>query len=204
MKLPIIEIIEQFGYLGIASLVALENIFPPIPSEVILTFGGFVTTISRLNMPGVVLAATIGSVIGALVLYGVGRLLNTERLERLCASRPGRLLRLKREDVRRAEGWFERYGYPAVFLCRFVPIVRSLISVPAGMAGMRLRPFLLLTAAGTLIWNIVLVWLGHLAGDAWENIAAYVDTYATLVMAALVIIVLIFGAVFVKGRFGRR
>lgn len=197
----IVNIINQYGYLGVFLLIILENFFPPIPSEVILTFGGFMTTFSSMTLWGVILSATAGSVSGAIVLYTLGSILNAERLELLFGSKLGRMLHLKIEDVRRAGNWFNRHGYKAVFLCRFVPIVRSLISIPAGMAKMKLGAFIMLTTLGTLIWNSVLVYLGSLAGEAWRIIASYLDYYALITAVVLVIIVLILGVYFVKKRF---
>src|SRR5699024_3616575 len=126
------QIMNDYGYIGIMYLIALENLFPPSPSEVILTFGGFMTTLSTLNVPGVVLSATAGSVFGAIILYLIGLQLDTERLERI-VDRFGHILRVTREDIYKAEAWFHRYGPWTVFFCRFVPLIRSLISVPAGM-----------------------------------------------------------------------
>nr|WP_330384443.1 DedA family protein [Christensenella timonensis] len=182
----IISLMDQFGYVGIALLIAVENIFPPIPSEVILTFGGFMTTYTNMNMWGVVIAATIGSLAGALVLYGIGRILNAERLERWLNGRLGRILRLKPEDVEKAQAWFEKRGAKAVFLCRFVPIVRSLISIPAGMTKMNMGKFVLFTAAGTFVWNLVLVNLGVFAGASWEVIADAIGVYANIVLVVIV------------------
>ncbi|NLV90775.1 MAG: DedA family protein [Firmicutes bacterium] len=197
----ILEIINQYGYFGIFLLITIENVFPPIPSEIILTFGGFLTTYTAMSVWGVVLAATIGSVAGAIILYLIGRILNAERLAQLLNSRLGKLLRLDPEDVRMAERWFGRHGNKAVLLCRCVPIVRSLISLPAGMARMPMGPFLSLTVIGTLVWNSVLVWLGRAAGSAWETIARYVDTYSMIALALLVVLALVVAAMFIKKRF---
>jgi membrane protein DedA with SNARE-associated domain len=201
MEQTILDIIDRFGYVGVCFLVALENIFPPIPSEIILTFSGFMTTFSTMRLGGVIAAATIGAIIGACILYAVGRLVNADRLERLFASPVGRMLHVRREDVKRAERWFLRHSSSAVFLCRFVPIVRSLISLPAGIARMRLKLFLVLTALGTLIWNTVLVLLGRMAGDAWQNIVGYIDVYATLVAGGLTLAAFLIGVFFLKRRF---
>jgi len=201
MEQMMIDIINGFGYIGIAFLIAVENIFPPIPSEVILTFGGFLTTVSNMNVWGVILSATVGAVAGALVLYYLGRLLNAERLERLFESKLGRRLHLKKEDVRRAEGWFSKHGNKTVFFCRFIPLVRSLISIPAGAAKMQMGSFLLLTAAGTAIWNTVLVFLGKFAGDAWGNIANYVNVYSIIAVGVLAVIAIVVGVIFIKTRF---
>lgn len=201
MQEIILDIINQFGYIGIFILIAIENIFPPIPSEVILTFGGFLTTYTNMNVWGVIIAATMGSVAGAIILYIIGRILNAERLARLFGSRLGKLLHLKKEDVRKAERWFLKHGNKAVFFCRFVPIVRSLISIPAGVAKMQMFPFLSLTVIGTFIWNVVLVFLGRIAGNAWETIAGYIDVYAMIALTAFVLIAIVMGAIFIKKRF---
>ncbi|MCG0275444.1 MAG: DedA family protein [Thermosediminibacteraceae bacterium] len=191
MQEIVIEIINQYGYIGICLLIAIENIFPPIPSEIILIFGGFLTTISNMNVWGTIVSATIGSVLGAIVLYTLGRKLNTERLERLFGGRIGKMLRLKKEDVKRAQKWFNRHGKKAVFFCRFIPVLRSLISIPAGISKMKLSTFLLLTASGTFIWNVVLVYLGRFAGEAWETFASYVDLYSIIAVAIFVFIALL-------------
>ncbi|MDD3231466.1 MAG: DedA family protein [Oscillospiraceae bacterium] len=201
MEQMMIDIINGFGYIGIAFLIAVENIFPPIPSEVILTFGGFLTTVSNMNVWGVILSATVGAVVGALVLYYLGRLLNAQRLEKLFESKLGRRLHLKKEDVRRAEGWFSRHGNKTVFFCRFIPLVRSLISIPAGAAKMQMGSFLLLTAVGTAIWNTVLVLLGKFAGDAWGNIVNYVNVYSLIAVGVLAVIAIVVGVIFIKKRF---
>lgn len=195
----IANIMNEFGYLGIVLLIALENLFPPIPSEVILTFGGFMTTSTDLTIVGVIGSATAGSVAGALCLYGIGRLLSAERLESLI-TKYGRVLRLKTEDIRKAQAWFDRYGMWAVFLGRLVPLVRSLISVPAGSAAMPLLPFLLLTTLGSLVWNTVLVYVGAAVGSSWETIVSYMDVYSNAVYALLAIGVAVLGMMFVRKR----
>ena len=145
MQELVIQIIEQWGYIGVAMLIAIENIFPPIPSEVILAFGGFMTTKTTLNAIGVIIAATIGSTVGAIVLYLIGRILNKERLEKIVSGKIGKVLRLKAGDIEKADKWFDTKGQKTVFICRFIPIVRSLISIPAGMSEMNFLKFLLYT-----------------------------------------------------------
>lgn len=184
----IINIMSRFGYIGVAGLIGLENIFPPIPSEVILTFGGFLTTCTELRFTGVVLAATVGSLFGAIILYGIGYVLSYEKLCRILRGKTGKLLHLYPEDIDKAVSWFDKKGNTTVFFCRFIPIVRSLISVPAGCAKMHMLPFLLLTAAGSFIWNTVLVYLGALAGESWGKIAGYMDTYSAVALIILAII----------------
>ncbi|WP_323703970.1 DedA family protein [Mammaliicoccus sp. Dog046] len=197
MESWITSVMEQFGYYGIALLILLENVFPPIPSEVILTFGGFMTTKSDMNIVGVVIASTIGSVGGAVILYWIGRILNVERLERII-EKWGKYLRLTKEDVRKADAWFDRYGPWTVFFCRFIPLIRSLISVPAGMSGMNQWLFLLLTTLGTLIWNLVLVIVGAKVGDNWHQIVNYMDIYSQFMYVIIAIGIIIFIIWFVK------
>ena len=196
----IITIMNRFGYLGVAGLIGLENIFPPIPSEVILTFGGFMTTCTDLTFTGVVVSSTIGSLIGAILLYGIGWILSYEKLCRILSGKTGKILHLYPEDIDKAVSWFDKRGNYTVFFCRFIPIVRSLISIPAGCAKMKMLPFLLLTTAGSFIWNTVLVYLGALAGKSWSKIAGYMDTYSTIVLIILIIAVLSALYFFIKSR----
>lgn len=199
MQELIIKIMNQFGYLGIALLIAIENIFPPIPSEIILTFGGFMTTQSNMNIWLVSLFATIGSVAGAIVLYCVGRLLTTKRLGWII-DKWGHVLRVKKQDIQTAESWFIKRGSLTVFFCRFIPIVRSLISIPAGTAHMHFGKFLLYTSLGAAIWNIVLVKLGAVAGENWQSIVNYMDTYSYIVCAAVAVAVIIIIILFIRKR----
>lgn len=204
MQEIIIQIMDQFGYWGIALLIAIENIFPPIPSEVILTFGGFMTTYTQMNAWIVILFATAGSLLGALALYAVGRFLSPDRLERWITGRLGRMLGFKPGDVQRATDWFSRRGKSTVFFCRCIPIVRSLISIPAGTMKMKLPSFLLYTTAGTLVWNTVLVYLGAFAGASWEKIVAYTDTYTTVTLLVIFAVLLVLAFLFVKRRLVHR
>ena len=196
----IITIMNRFGYLGVAGLIGLENIFPPIPSEVILTFGGFMPTCPALTFTGVVVSSTIGSLIGAILLYGIGWILSYDKLCRILSGKTGKILHLYPEDIDKAVSWFDKRGNYTVFFCRFIPIVRSLISIPAGCAKMKMLPFLLLTTAGSFIWNTVLVYLGALAGKSWSKIAGYMDTYSTIVLIILIIAVLSALYFFIKSR----
>ncbi len=194
MEKWIVDWMEQYGYMGVLLLIAIENVFPPIPSEVILTFGGFMTTYTSMSVLGVVLAATGGSVGGAIVLYSIGRLVDAARLQWL-VQRWGRYVRLKPSDIQRAEAWFHRYGYWAVLVGRMVPLVRSLISIPAGMAHMHFGLFLLLTTIGTLFWNVLLVSLGAALGRSWYTVLHFMEiyshvTYALLALGGLVLLVL--------------
>lgn len=187
----IVYMMNTYGYIGILILIAVENIFPPIPSEVILTFSGFLTTTSDVTMTGVIIFSTIGSMIGAVILYGIGRLLDVKKLE-IIVDRWGYLLRLTRKDIKKADEWFAKVGIWAVLIGRVVPIVRSLISIPAGMAKMNLGIFLLFTALGSLIWNSVLVYVGARVGSSWGKIVSYIDTYSNLVVLLLSFLILFF------------
>lgn len=187
----ILSMMNQFGYIGVFLLIAIENIFPPIPSEVILLFGGFMTTYSELNIIIMIIFATLGSLIGAIILYYIGRLLNKERLKKIISGRIGRILRLKNSDIDKADQWFDTKGNKTVFFCRFIPIVRSLISIPAGMSEMPLGKFFLYTTFGSLIWNSTLIVIGALVGEKWESILNIFDTYSHIVLILLIIIFLI-------------
>ena len=194
----IISMMNQFGYIGVFLLIAIENIFPPIPSEVILLFGGFMTTYSKLNIVLMIIFATLGSLIGAIVLYYVGKILNKERLKKIVSGKIGKILRLKNSDIDKADQWFDTKGNKTVFFCRFVPIVRSLISIPAGMSEMPMGKSLLYTTVGSLIWNTVLIILGAIVGENWTSILNIFDTYSHIVAILLIIIFIVFIYIFYK------
>lgn len=187
----ILAMMDQFGYLGVFLLIAIENIFPPIPSEVILLFGGFMTTYTTLNIIGMIFSSTLGSLIGAIVLYYIGKIFNKERLKKIISGKIGKILRLKNSDIDKADHWFDTKGNKTVFFCRFIPIVRSLISIPAGMSEMPMFKFLLYTIFGSLIWNTVLIVLGSIVGNNWESILNIFDTYSHIILVLLVIIFIV-------------
>jgi membrane protein DedA with SNARE-associated domain len=190
MEIWIKDLIEQFGYWGVFLLIALENIFPPIPSEVILTFGGYMTYQTNLTVPGVIVTSTLGSVFGAIILYRLGSILDVSKLE-VIIERYGRILRLTKKDLYRADGWFEKYGIWTVFFCRFIPLIRSLISIPAGMARMNFWLFLFFTTVGTLIWNTVLINLGARLGENWEVVVTQMNHFSNVIYAILTILLLV-------------
>lgn len=185
MQELIVSLMDKFGYCGIFFLITIENLFPPIPSEVILTMGGFLTTCTSMSIWGVILFSTLGSLLGAIILYYIGKLLNKERLMRLVSGKAGRLLHLNAADIENAAIWFQNKGCKAVFFCRLVPILRSLISIPAGMSEMGQIRFLLYTTAGSLLWNTVLVVLGSLLGESWLFIAVILKRYSAITKIAL-------------------
>lgn len=193
------DFIEEYSYLGIFLMMALENIFPPIPSEVILTFGGFMTTQSALTIPGVVISATAGSIVGALLLYGIGYYVDIAKIEK-GVDRWGHLLRMKKADIHKANAWFDKYGYWTILICRMIPLVRSLISIPAGMTKMNLWLFLLFSTVGTFVWNMALVWMGALLGQSWDDILRVMDVYSTIAYIGIGLGVVIFLSVFLAKR----
>lgn len=196
----VINIMNEFGYLGIAALIAIENIFPPIPSEVILVFGGFMTLTTSMTIAGTILAATIGSIVGAIILYLLGRLLTKEKLYKIINGRIGRILRLKKENIDKSEDWFLKKGESTVLFCRFIPIVRSLISIPAGMTKMKFSTFLIYTIIGSSIWDIVLTILGVFAGNTWESVVTYIGKFSKMVLLILIIATIISIILFYKKR----
>ncbi|MDZ5472812.1 DedA family protein [Bacillus sp. 31A1R] len=199
MENSLINIMNEYGYMGIMFLLALENIFPPIPSEIILTFAGFMTTSSEISIMGVVLSATAGSIIGAIILYGIGLQLDVQRLEKVI-DRWGNMLRLTKNDVHKADAWFDKFGGWTVLFCRVIPLVRSLISIPAGMSNMNFGVFLVLTTVGTLIWNIILVNLGASVGESWDVIVEYMDIYSKVIYLILLLIVILAISLYINKR----
>ena len=186
-----LSIINQFGYLGVFLLIAIENIFPPIPSEVVLLFSGFMTTYTELNVVIMIIASTLGSLVGAIVLYYVGKILNKERLKKIVSGKIGKILRLKNEDIEKADKWFDTKGNKTVFFCRFIPIVRSLISIPAGMSEMPMLKFLIYTIVGSAIWNTVLIIAGNMIGENWVNIVNIFEQYSHITLIVLILIFII-------------
>lgn len=196
----IVEIMNQFGYIGIFLLIAVENIFPPIPSEVILTLGGFMTTHTNMSITGVVVASTSGSIAGAVLLYGLGAWFEVSRMEKF-VDKYGRVLRLTANDIHKAHAWFNKYGTWAVLIGRLIPLIRSLISIPAGSVRMNFAVFLGLTTLGSLIWNLVLIQVGAAVGASWDTIVGYMDVYSNIVYLVLILIVLLSIWLFIRKRF---
>ncbi|MBC9724103.1 DedA family protein [Streptomyces sp. TRM68367] len=179
---------DSWGAPGAGLAVALENLLPPIPSEVILPLAGFATSAGKMSLLAVLLWTTAGSVIGALALYGVGALLGRDRTVAIAA----RLPLVKVADIEKTEAWFLRHGTKAVFFGRMIPFFRSLISVPAGVERMRLPVFLGLTTLGSAIWNTVFVLAGHALGDKWPEVTRIVSTYSKVVLAVAALTALVF------------
>lgn len=176
-------VIEDMGYWGIAGLTLLENIVPPLPSEVIVPLAGFVSAQGRLNFWLVVAAASAGAIAGATCWYGVARSIGNRRLRRWI-DRHGHWLTLTCADIDKAQGWFDRHGAWAVFVGRLVPGVRTFISVPAGFAEMPFAPFLLYTSIGTIIWTLGLAWAGTVLESNFELVGEYVQQTTNVFLIA--------------------
>ena len=200
MEAAVYDFIRQFGYLAVAGLILFENVFPPIPSELILPLSGFFTTTTEMTLPGVIVAATTGSVLGAFILYGIGRLLSRERLTRFFETRPMRLLGFKSTDVASAIDWFDRKGQATVLICRCIPVVRSLISIPAGTAKMSLVRFTLYTFVGSAVWNTVLCSLGAAAGSAWATVSEQAEWVSDIVKYVIIALVAVVAVVWIVKR----
>jgi membrane protein DedA with SNARE-associated domain len=206
------DVINQFGYLGVALLVVIENVFPPIPSEIVLPFAGFVAqqgasavnatadaAQSDTTVVGMMIAATVGSVVGALILYFVSAAIGPERLRQF-VERFGKWFGVKSSDLVRAEEWFDRRSSAAVLVGRCVPLIRSIVSIPAGFRRMKLTSFVVLTAIGSAVWNIALIGAGAVLGDQWERVGEYVGVFQWLVIAAVLLLLVRFVVSRLKNR----
>jgi membrane protein DedA with SNARE-associated domain len=178
----VIDVIVSFGYWGVVSLMVAENLFPPIPSEVILPLAGFLVWRGDLGFVPVLSVSTLGSLLGAFILYALGRWGGRELV-----LRHARLLRVKEAELDRADDWFDRYGGAVVLVGRLVPGVRSVVSIPAGMAEMPLGQFALLTTLGSGVWNALLIGAGWTLGENWERVSHFVDSVSNIVLVVLVL-----------------
>ncbi len=182
-------VIEKIGYLGVALLVGLENIIPVIPSEIVQPYAGFVAQKDGLSAVVVmVVVATIGSIIGALAMYWIAAVIGDDRLHQFI-RRFGKWVHVRESDLNKAEEWFDRHATAAVFVGRCVPLIRSVISIPAGFRRMKLLPYTLYTALGSLLWNIALIGAGALLGENWERVGRYVGVFQWVVIALVVVAV---------------
>ncbi|KFI50704.1 DedA family protein [Bifidobacterium callitrichos] len=190
----LVGLMSVMGGLGTGVAVLLENLFPPIPSEVILPLAGFTAAQGHMTLAEAIVGATIGSVAGALMLYGIAYAIGAERMRRLFEKMP----LTDASDIDKANDWFARYGLLSVFIGRVIPIVRSLISIPAGIARTDLVRFTLLTAVGSAVWNTILVMAGYMLGAGWCSILGFLDRFQYAV--AVVVVALIVWYVVVKVR----
>jgi membrane protein DedA with SNARE-associated domain len=176
-------VIDSLGEVGVGLLVALENLVPPVPSELVLTMAGYLSGEGRMNVVFVVVAATIGSVVGALALYGLGRWVGEERLRRWL----DRIPLVDQSDLDQADRWFERHAWSAVLFGRMVPVVRSLVSIPAGANHMPIGRFLTFTAIGSGVWNSLFVGGGYALGSRWQRIDQYARYFDYAILAFFVV-----------------
>ncbi|QYJ16742.1 hypothetical protein Rxycam_02577 [Rubrobacter xylanophilus DSM 9941] len=176
------EVIRSLGYAGVILVMIAENLFPPIPSEVVLPFVGFMVSRGHLAFVPALAAATLGSLVGAYALYALGRWGG-----RPLILRYSWLLRVSKEDLDRADGWFDRYGGWIVFFGRMVPTVRSIVSIPAGLSEMPLGRFTLLTVAGSAIWNTALISAGLFFGENWRRAVGYAESASPVLLGAAVV-----------------
>lgn len=184
------DIVERLGYIGVALLVAIENVFPPIPSEVVLGFAGFTASKGDYSVVGMVIAATVGSLIGAWVLYGLSAAVGPVRL-RAILIRYGTWIGVGEGDLDRAEAWFDRRSRSAVLVCRCVPLLRSVISVPAGFRRMPFGVFTLFTVIGSLVWNTGLITAGYVLADQWERVLEFTEPFQTIVVVVIGVVVVV-------------
>ena len=191
----LVNLMEVIGAPGVGLAILAENLFPPIPSEVVLPLAGFTVAQGSLNFVSVFVWSLIGSVAGAYLLYGLGAWLGRRRMYRLADRMP----LVDMEDVAKTERWFIRYGYWTVFLGRMVPVFRSLISIPAGIERMNLAKFTLFTALGSLIWNAIFVYGGYALGERFHVISEYADVFSNIVL----VLILAFLAIWVVLRLRR-
>ncbi|MBC3179500.1 DedA family protein [Corynebacterium lujinxingii] len=190
----IVGLMETLGAPGVGIAILLENLFPPIPSEVVLPLAGFTVAQGSLNMVNVFIWSVLGSVIGAYVLYGVGAWLGLERLRKIADW----MWLVRASDVDSAMNFFHKYGKPSVFIGRLIPGVRSLISIPAGLDKMNLVTFGLWTTLGSGIWNAILIYLGFVLGANWEKATGYADAYSKVIYVVLLLIILGFLVFFIR------
>lgn len=187
------SVVSTMGYPGLVLVMFLENVFPPIPSEVILPLAGSLALEGRFTLLGVTAMGTVGSIAGALVFYALGHLFGEPRV-RFLIQRFGKWMMLSEADFDRALEWFERYGERVIFFGRMVPIVRSLISIPAGIARMNLGFFCLYTAIGTAMWSFLLAFAGYLLGKSWPIVSEWVSRYEKAAIVIGIVVVVVFFA----------
>lgn len=180
----IVNTINSLGYIGIALLMALENIFPPIPSELIMPLAGFTVSQGKLQFLSVVIAGTIGSLLGATPWYFLGKYWGLKRTKKI-ADKYGKWLTVSGEDVEKAKKWFDRRGYAATALGRLVPGIRTYISIPAGISKMPLIPFLIYSTAGSIVWVSLLTYSGYILGENYERVGAYLKPISAFVLIAV-------------------
>jgi membrane protein DedA with SNARE-associated domain len=197
------SIVTSLGYVGIALVMLAENLFPPIPSELVMPFAGFLVAQGKMDLTAVIASGTIGSVLGAVILYYLG-VWADEAIVRRFVRRWGKWLTISEGELDRALAFFGRFGEAVVFFGRLIPIIRSLISVPAGMKRMPIAKFLLFTTIGTILWNVALTLAGVWLGANWEDVLGFLKTYQNLTLAVILVAIMLFVIVRVRGVLAKR
>lgn len=191
----VLAVMDKLGLFGVTLMMFLENVFPPIPSELIMPAAGFAAAMGQMHLIAVIIAGTLGSVLGALPLYYLGTILDENRLYHL-AEKYGKYFLIKPEDVTSAQQWFDKYGKSVIFFGRMIPAIRSLISIPAGMARMPMLSFLMLTALGSAIWTTLLAYAGYVLGANYEAVTTFIEPISKIV--AIVVLLIAAIAIFMR------
>lgn len=193
MSVWILATMDRLGLAGVTLMMFLENVFPPIPSELIMPMAGFSSAMGNMNIVAVIMAGTLGSVLGALPLYYLGTMFDEQHLYKL-AEKYGKYLLIKPSDITNATHWFNKHGKAVVFFGRMIPAIRSLISIPAGMNRMPMLPFLVLTTLGSAIWTTLLAYAGYVLGANYEQVAEFIApiSQGVAVVAVLVVAIAVF------------
>ena len=181
-------LIDTLGYVGLSFLIALETLIPPIPSELILPLAGYRSATGNFEFYLMVIAATVGSLLGSSIIYGVGRWAGDKRIEGWI-DRYGKWMVITREDLEKSRVWFRRYGTQAVIIARVIPGMRSIISLPAGLTGMPYSKFAFLTVLGSACWNLALIGAGYFLGNNWSQVEVWLDPISPVIYAAIILAV---------------
>lgn len=186
-----LNLIEKFGSFGVFLLIFIENIFPPIPSEAVLGIGGFFISTTKLTFISVLFAATLGSVSGAVVLYYIGKYINSPKVRNVFIGKD-KILRIDQDSLGKIKRIYTKYQKISVFFFRMVPVFRSIISIPAGMFNMNLIEFVILTTLGSTIWNALIIFAGMKLGENWKDIEVFIKDYTLIILGIVVIFLIVY------------
>lgn len=186
-----LNLIEKFGSFGVFLLIFIENIFPPIPSEAVLGIGGLFISTTKLTFISVLFAATLGSVSGAVVLYYIGKYINSPKVRNVFIGKD-KILRIDQDSLGKIKKIYTKYQKISVFFFRMVPVFRSIISIPAGMFNMNLIEFVILTTLGSTIWNAFIIFAGMKLGENWKDIEVFIKDYTLIILGIVVIFLIVY------------
>ena len=204
MEELILEVVNNYGYIGICLIILLENIFPVLPGVVMIFLGGYLSTVTNISLIGIIISSTIGSLLGAIILYYLGKILNKERLKKIVKNKYLKFLGIKPEDIEKADEWFDNKGNKSVIYARIIPVVRSIISIPAGMSEMPFVKFIIYTLIGCTLSSSFLSICGYYAGDKKEYILDLIDKSSYVVIVIIILVSLIFVYKFYKKKKGKK